>query len=287
MTIKVTWFIQHETGSPGAGSRGKRIAGFSESWYYAGDNPQSALNALEAAGAGIADILSVRSQLLPANSAVVGARAITVGLPGGTVAREYLRIGKGEATPDIPQMALLCRANGAGVPNHKLFSLRGVPDEMVRNGEYGGSREYDVALRNFFRQLARWQIRCVDTTQPIANVLSMAADGTMILDAPIAAPAGDVVNVLRVTVEGNRQRGGIFTVASVDATQLVVKVTGWKYGAGEGGKARKHRIKFVNVAEKREAGGVTDGDVRVLRAVPRKVGRPLSEYRGRNSHRGR
>lgn len=251
-------------------SRLKRAAGWSESWYIDG-TLSDVRNGLEA-------IEKKRAGLLPATVAIIGQRLqkitnLQTGRGKSVTSRDtWPGIIQGGAQ-DIPQMAMLCQCQAQDLDNTKRFTLRGMPDLDVVEGDFEDATQYQVAFNAFAVQLyARARIRCYDLGQPQINVLSVGSDGTFILQADLAFDVGDFITLLRVKDIYGRAVKGTFYINAKGSARTGT-FFGWKgFVVGQSGSARKRVFVYPRIQDK---------SLQLVKAVTRKVGRPFDVYRGR------
>lgn len=262
--LKYTWLFQLFTNVASPDATIHRIGGWSETWY------DENLNVL----LGSANLWAQkRALLLPQGAAIVGLRTQQVDPVGGaqTFAMNYPGINANSA--DIPQMALQCKAIGVGVRNVRTFTLRGIPDGQVTQGEYKPVPPFDTNLANFFKMLKQsaWNFRGRDLAQVAHPILTIDPTGIVAFSEPHGLAVGDYVRVLRTVLANGRQFGGRFYVDAVPSP-LKITITGWSQGATTGGKGRKDAIVHPNVES-----------ATFDRIITRRVGRPFIQYRGRRS----
>jgi len=155
--------------------------------------------------------------------------------------------------------------------------LRGVPDARIVKGEYSSSLEYQNALNLFISTLrgGGWKFRGRDLSQTAFPLVGVSDTGVATTEENHTLNAGDMVRVLRTTIETGRQRGGRFKViAPVTATSLTLM--NWDLGETEGGSVRRDLEIFPDY-----------GTLAVVtpRIVTRKVGRPFTGFVGKVSRR--
>jgi hypothetical protein len=278
MTVKITLVFRGTTVRNNVAVAAARAFGFSESWYYPGEDPEAAITAAFQAKDGRAPFVSLRAGLLPQFSTLETVRAQTVSKPGLTAFRDAFLPGPATFNTDVPQLALGCRTRGVNVANKKLFALKNLPDQFCVGGEYTHDRDYDRRVEDFFRALGGFAFRANDLSQLTADVLSILDDGTTTISAPIGLANGDKVNILRALTLERKKRGGVYRVSNVAGGGLTFQIAAWPHGTASGGQARRWNIIYP----------LCDfGRTFVTRTVSRKVGRPFGEFRGKNSRRQR
>ena len=255
-SVKATMLFQQTT------ERG-RVGGWSETWYK--DGTFTAVNtALKA-------LCTARANLLPIDSEIIGQR---VQIPGGRAFTDNsIFPGQAAKKNDIPQMAAQCRILASNGVNAKIFSMRGVPDDLVVGGDLipGAATPLYTAFGNRLG-LDSWQIRSRDNQQPTAGIISIGIDGLFTLTNVIPFAVGDYLTLLHVkNTAGRAVTGNFYVKTVVNPTQG--NFANWPGSAViEVGKVRKLVYVFNNVDK---------STFRLLRVMVRKVGRPFDLYRGR------
>lgn len=274
MTIKCTLLFELSTNITHPDSTAHRIAGWSESYYAPGTTVADALKIIIGAKGASAGLAPARAALLARGAAIVGVRfQVVAPAVGASQSLALSYPGNADQSTDVPQMALLCKAPGKNTANIRKFTLRGVPDLMVVEGEYSPTTGYSRALDSYFKALTFFQFRARDLTLPTVPIHDVAADGTITALGPLSLALLDQVRVLRTKDSGSRLRGGVFLVTATTATN-VVRVASWPYGATTGGKVRKEAYAYPFI----DGDSATPG-----RIIVHKVGRPFDQYRGRRS----
>lgn len=269
--IRCTALFQLATNQGGTARGGPRLGGWSESWYL---DVQP-----EVARTRFANLCSLRAALLPPSAVIVGQRYQLIG--GGSSTGAVRFPGTAGAENDVPQMALLMTAAGAGVPNIRRFSLRGWPDAWVIEGEL---RPVFVALT----ALTTWQQRVVsdqfrfrarDLGTTIVKIASISTTGAFVLFEDLTFNVGDFLQIRRAYDQFGRLVSGRYQVATkADARQGTLRLWPPDSSVTNNGTATKYVVSFPLVA--------TNG-INISRIVTRKVGRPFEQYRGRSSRRRR
>jgi len=262
--LKYTFLFQLSTNATKPNEKVHRIGGWSETWY---DEPSTNFAVIAA------NWSARRAPLLPQGAAIIGCRIQQVEPVAGAQTIALSFPGQAANSADIPQMALQCKATGIGTRNIRTFTLRGIPDGQVTEGEYTPVGGFDTALANFFKYLkgSSWNFRGRDLSQVAHPIVGIANTGVITFSEPHGMIVGDYVRILRTTLANGRQFGGRFFVATVN-TPTTMAITGWTQGDTVGGKGRKDGIVFPQVEL-----AVQD------RVITRRVGRPFIQYRGRRS----
>lgn len=267
--FKCTMIFQLTTNLTGASSAGRRLAGWSESWYFTGTFEQARDAMLGGAG-----LCHMRAAMLTDGAAIVGQRVAQVDPAGAS--QEFAKKFPGglPISSDIPQMTMLTRVQGTGVPNEKALLLRGMPDSAVQEGEYNAATAYDPALRAFLGYLkAIWQFRALKATNAVHKIHGIVNALVTTEDAH-GYLAGDIVNIRR-TLSTSRTRaihGRQVVIAPVTALTFTVAPE-TDFANSIGGNVTKWEIIYPF-----SDGNTVDIQTQV---TTRKVGRPSAEYRGR------
>lgn len=261
-TIRATMLFEAATADRG------RVAGWTESWYKIG-TPEAVLDSIKV-------LCTPRAALMPLNSKIIGQRLQVIG--GRSMSDNVVFTGRTRLTNDIPQMAAQCVVGSAGQAQKKSFSVRGLPDDCVTGGDYTGANGLGASFAAFFRRLAddAWQWQARDTSIAATPIVSIAADGTFVLAAPMIFAVGDYVNLVRVkNVTGRSVKGDFFVETKVDNQHG--KLFNWT--GGQVNLAGKMRVRaYTYPVVSRDLG-------KVIQVMVRKVGRPLNPYRGRATKR--
>lgn len=260
---KVTMIFGYETGKGRAG-------GWSESWYYDGDltTTQRQLTALCFARAG----------LLPSPIKIVGQRiALTVNVQtnqGRSVSYEAEIPGSLRLAQDIPQMALLAITYSTDNTSNKRFTLRGLPDDCVQNGDFAGNNGVVPAFSALATALGRgFYYRSSQPGAARFSISSIDVNGNFVLNAPMTFVAGNTVQLFRVKDITGRPVSGKFRVAGrTDDTHG--QLANWQPGIVVNGSGSMKVLVYSFVP-------VIKDNTSIERAAIRKVGRPLSVFHGR------
>lgn len=243
-----------------------RVGGWSEGFYLNADVATALPRLIE--------VCKDRAPLLTTAAEIVGQRVRVVGGGSSTYARKFP--GTFDQQADIPQMALLLTANGVGEPNTRRFTLRGIADARVIEGEFSGTAEFNRRLQIYATELQTqlMAFKCQSLSAPQANVLTISATGAVILEAPQSFFAEQMVQGLRVMSDDNND---VITftakaVSGVDSAHYTL--VPWTYGPAHGGRLRLiEKIYPVIAAD----------SVSVVKITTHKVGRDFFQYRGRQS----
>lgn len=271
--FKFTMLFAHSSAASAPNYPVHRIGGWSESWYV---NDTSAAGVLTRATLGNG-ILPSRAALLPNSGSIVGVRVQQVSPPGPSQTATALYPGTAANLADIPQMGLLCSVAGQGVSNIRRFILRGVPDVMVKEGEYSPSGDYDAAVKAFLSVgILSWNFRGRDLSIPPAKILNVSTLGVVTCQAAVTFPLLGMVRILKSKDTSGTLRGGVYQVSSVGPGTNVFTVLNWQWGTTNGGSVRTEAVVYPLV---------DTSTAKPNRIVTRRVGRPFTAYRGRRSKR--
>ena len=196
-------------------------------------------------------------------------------IPGGASATQLIFPGNVAYTVDVPQAALNLRLQGAGVANVGKYTIRGMPDEVVKRGEYQPDQFFRTVIDQWLNGFKNATFGFVGRDLAATQTSVTGGDGTSVAVANSAGfAAGDTVRFVKVKNMLGQNIVGLFQIKAVpDATHITINgnVGG---DAVAGGRLRKHNILFFNIS-----GG------NVGRVGVKKVGRPFAGYVGRRSKR--
>lgn len=272
MPLKVTYLFDYQSIPQQGQDAASHKGGWSESIWQASVTPDPAK---------IRAIASARARLLPSSCRLIGYRqqVYTIGLPGliaGGASIVLLGIaGQNTYAPDLPQVALSCVAQAAIYTNTRRFSLRGIPDQFMVNGEYQPSSAFRNNVLAYFQALVDNEALFIgrDLTQPIYPIESIIA-GKMRTVGDIPVILGDRILLRRCRDNDGNVVTGTFTVTAIAGRDVTLGNFDAAITVGNKGTATVHYTvtRLINA-------------VAVGRAVVRKVGRPFEQYRGRRSKR--
>lgn len=273
MPYKYTMILQLTTAPVDAAAASAHIGGWSES-HWRNDNPDPTAGPF-------LELMQRRANLLPAQGNVVGYRVGSYTLAGnkiypGTTSTGRVFLPGGSFSCDVPQMALQLNT-GSSAANSSRIVLRGLPDDLVINGEYKPITAYKGAVTRFITSLTSgdWGFIGRDLTQPAIRVIKVSA-GVLTTDGSSPLIAGvDWVRFHKVVDSlGNPVSGAYFIGSSPGTNQFALSGFPTDVTVGANGTIRRDIVARYNYTN------VTPG-----RVVVRKVGRPLEQYRGRRSKR--
>ena len=221
-----------------------------------------------------------RALLLPLAASIVGFRTqiYTIStnkiLPGGAVSGRLQVPGTNSNKTDLPQVSLQLSTTGAGVPNTNRLVLRGIPDDVMKNGEYQPDSVFKGLVTQFATSLLGNNFGFVgrDLSQLSVRVEAIAGTSITVDQIPgTGLDQGDYVRLNRVIGDNGSPIQGVFKVNSVNGRVLVMTQTVGNLSKPSG---TLHRDLLAYFAF---------GSITPIRAVVKKIGRPFESYRGRRS----
>lgn len=278
MAIKVTFFFELRTAGLGVTSF-DRLAGWTETWYFPGDSPETANTAATKSNGWMAK----RAALLGTAGIVKASRYVNTAVPGRSRIDIRSAFRGTWQDNDIPQMALLCRSQTADNQYGKNWFLRGLPDSVVKGGEFNpGTTDFLTLLTGFFATIRGdgWQFRSLDRGAAQRAILNgnVATAQITHVGAGIFG-IGEKVRIVGARSALGRVRGWTATVVASAAAGVNTLLTLSPYRAGSdlvaGGQVKLVSPIFNTAAVNS-----------YVRVNPRKVGRPFGQYRGRSSPPG-
>jgi len=251
-------------------AKGNRQGGWSESVYFDG---------LEANLVSRFEALCARRALLLGTATdLIGQRYQKIDPVGRAVQGSKRFPGQNVLENDVPQMALMFNMFSTTGLNSRRFTLRGLPDEYVHQGEWKPTPSATSNFNQYCNALAPFSMKASRKDTAKAPLVSIAVDGTFILQQPLAFAANDYLTVSGAKVIGGTANGR-FHVQTFTDTQHG-KFSNWVSGASIGGEVKLDETfypAFENTA--------TTGAFPNPKVVVRKVGRPFGGYVGRASRR--
>lgn len=273
MPCRLSLLIDYNSAPTNLTDAAAHKGGWSESVWVSGDNVNIAA---------IRELANLRANLLPKTCRVIGYRTQVYTLVGG-----HFRAG-GSSTGDLgysgnpsydcdlPQVSLSIKAKGAGTPNNRRFSLRGIPDDQMKFGEYQPTSAFKGNLTRFLRSLTdgTWSFPARDLTLATYGVMSVV-NGVLVTDIDSAFAAGEWVRFLRVKDENGAPVQGVWRINAITNNNNY-GLQGFDHSiiVGQSGRVRKDSFTMVTIA-----------NADVGRAGVKKIGSPFEKYRGRSSKR--
>src|SRR6516162_2989694 len=264
--------------APQIGYAGRvHLGGWTESVYWGTDDIKALSQALFTGANGQSGLLPSRALLLAFGASVIGVRLYQGGAgKGQSLAASYP--GLAIADEDIPQMAILvkCGSNTAAVT--RRFTVRAIPDQQVRLGEFQPNQIFTTSVQNFFTALGNFSFRAIDPVNSKRVALfSIDLTGLVTLkdNIPIPFLAQDVITISKAITTTGTFFGGQFVIKQTGPGNTM-QLNGWTGGNCTGGVAIKRAYNIYPISS---------GSCAVTRTVVRKVGRPFEQYRGRRSKR--
>lgn len=232
------------------------------------------------AGAGVVlgnGYFLARAAMLGIGAGITGARIQQVDVPGPSQTVFLSYSGDKAVFQDIPQMALLIRSPGLGSNAVRRFTLRGIPDTQIIEGEYQPASWFTPLVSQFIASLTAWSFRSkVGAGTPI-KIITIGADGTVTAEANPAYSVAQMVRITKTRDSGGNLRSGRFQVVSSGPGATTFKLFNWTFGSTTGGTTRSDAAVTYP--------SIDVPNTTVSRVVTRRVGRPFVGYRGRRSKR--
>lgn len=252
-----------------------RTAGWTESYWDAGTDRAAVLRNLRGPrSSGRPAILPSRAAILNSNARILGARIYEVG--GGRGEFVPAAYPGSSASGDQPSVALLCATSVNTTNSVRRFTLRGIPDIQIAQGEFAPTSTFVSALQTYFASLAQTNVRGLVKSDQEA-LFKITAGGLVTAAGPVSFTTGNLVRISGALDAQRRRRSGQFMVSSPGPLGTQFTIADWAYGASTGGKVYQEAFVFYTIQD-------SDQTVAV-RAANHKVGRPFAGYRGRNSRR--
>jgi hypothetical protein len=228
-------------------------------------------------------LVSTRATLLAKTCRIVAARVQQYDLtnsiftPQGSISQLIQRQGNAAYAADLPQVALGLVATSAQGANSRRFTLRGIPDEMMQNGEYQPTPAYKGQLTAFINAVIgdAWSFPGLGLDQPAARISSTAA-GKVTVDDATPFAVGNYVTFLKCRDVNGKPVSGRFRVTAKDVNTLTLDGLDPAIVTKNVGRLRRYA-----------AGLLTINAIGIGRARVKKIGRPFDQYRGRASKKRR
>lgn len=268
--MKCTIKIKLATNTTDVDSPTKRIAGWSES-FYGNDLVQNFRPGPFSPVTPLAVLCVRRAAMLPRSASIYGQRVQQIDPVGQSQSYSEVFPGSAGLACDLPQVALIGRAKGAGVLNSREVNFRGLPDARAIEGEYKPADAFETALDRFFAFIAILRFKARDLAQVATPIITILGNGTFETEGACGLLGGDMVRLLRVVDSNNNRTGGRFKVDHmISATSGVLY--GYDLGVRKDGKIRKDVTIYPNF----------DGNRPSMKTGVRKVGRPSDLYSGKS-----
>jgi len=270
MAYKLTMIFQGTT-VPTSSSVTPRTCGWSESVYNSSLTAGTRTN--------FRNLMMARAALLAKNFSIVGQRYQVVLPTGGssTGADQFpgtASAGTIDDGGDFPSVALFCKTSTVAA-NIRPTTIRGLPDEWVKGGEFSKTGARDGLLQAYFDQLTGWSMLGRNLAAPQLPIFSISDAGLLSFTVDQAVSTPGLVRISSSVDEDGIRRGGTFkALAQPTASSLTLQ--GWNYPETKGGILRVQTPGLIAMTT-----------TVVSRTITRKVGRPLFAFRGRRSKRRR
>jgi len=267
---KVTLLFELNTIATGTPAEG-RTAGWSESFYFGGEAEPAIEAAIVKNG-----LCARRGATLPSTASIVGIRAQKVDpLPlGPSIARRLFFQGTSGALTDVPQLTLLWELLSAGIPNKRMYHMRGLPDSNAEGGEYVSANDMDAKLNLLRTAMSNFNFRSFDRTQPVRDILTFTtATRTVVTSVDHGFAIGDNVQLKQLKSQlVPITFGGTFKVETVPLANSFTIRSPSSWPDLVQGKAQKKVVIFPPISQTLSSW---------VRTTVRKVGRPFDLFRGR------
>jgi len=265
--IKCTAVFNSVSNVSGVATAQTRTGGWTESIY----NTQ----AIDATREDFLSWCVLRARCLPRGFGIVGQRYATVGGSSITGGRRFP--GDPSLSADVPQMAVQLRADASGAVNVRRWAYRGVPDIMIKEGEWLPTPEYEQAVKVAaqFAAGGNWRFFGRDLDNDLYDVASITTGGLLTIVDGLPFPAGTLVQLFRCKDASGRGVTGSYLVQE-DLGDNKFQLVNFRANAVVSGQVRAVTTSpFAIVAS----------SVEIEKVVVRKVGRPSGGYSGRHSRR--
>lgn len=273
MSYRVSLLFSVTTNPTNLGTASAHSGGWSEShWSY----PSTAILPY------IRALALVRSPMLPSQASIIGYRIQNYTITGnklfpvGSTSGGLLYPGGYTNDMNLPQDGVTLTASGVAVPNATRFTLRGLPDSQIANGEYQPSTAFATAMNTYCARLVAdgWGFIGRVKTGLSARVLSIDQNtGAVTLNGPVGGQANvDFLRLNRVYDEQGIPLKGAFLITAIAGNVYTCpELKGYAVSKASG-TARIDALSFYSYAS-----------CQPQRAASRKIGRPFQGYRGRRS----
>lgn len=221
-----------------------------------------------------------RAIMLPTTAKIVGlrAQAYTIQgnklLPGGSASTRNNYPGAAGTPNDLPQVALQVSIKSQFGINSSRQMLRGMPDLIMKGGEYQPQQTDKTNFTNYATALKATGFGFVgrDLAQPAVRVENILGGNQIQVSAvPAGLAIGDYVRLNRVVDDSGVPVSGAFRVDAIQGRIIIVFGLVAAVG-GPSGTLRKDLLDFFQ-----------NGSVLPIRACIKKIGGPSERYRGRRS----
>jgi len=261
-------FANGNTNQSGLGY-GKRAWGISESIF-------GSTSLTGADGDPVDKWVKARAKLLPNGSGIVGLRRAEMvitpqGVKSKGLAISYARYNNGDPTAnsDYPTLAVFAKAQ-ASTGNVLKLTLRALPDDWVKEGEWAVGSTLDNRFAEYTRTLSGFLQPVVDLTANAADVVNIDENGTVHLANDLVAPQGTKLTLLRTkTVIKGNYNGDYHTLTQTN--NRTIQLSGWDGGTAYGGQLR---LWVMTTA-------AYPADIVGQRITSKKVGKPNFSFAGR------
>lgn len=280
MLQRVTFLFQQTTAPPNLAEASPRTSGWSEGFWTEQD-----LTDMTGGRTWIGEYLRKRAPLLGQQAAVVGCRIAVYEISGnklipkGSQTRKFHAPGFSGSDCDVPQLALMFSGTAEDSVNLSRFAIRGIPDNIVKNGEFRDLDGWGARCRLYMNAVSDggWGFIGRDLTQPLFTIRKIENSRLYAPTGPMIVPNQSYLRLHKVkdvngdTISGSYRvtdwTGGVNGYYLLEGLDPALKSDG-------PGSYRLDQIRFCNFDK-----------VDIDSVVVRKVGRPFKGYRGRASKR--
>lgn len=198
-------------------------AGWSESWYFAGNDVPAGLVKIRLIGGARAAFLSTGAVHIAIRSSLVGAQA-------DSLVEEKNVIPTNSTAPDLAKVAALCKVRTATNQFRELL-LRGLPDARTIDGQFVGSSTFDLAFQNFRNTVINngGGIRGYNRNNPLFAIVSVSTTGLVTTFGTPPWDRGNLIRFNRTKDTNGRLVSGLYHVVSAPTT-TTFQLSDWEAG---------------------------------------------------------
>lgn len=260
----------------------QHLGGWSELVFWPTNSVKDCIDALTKGANGLQGLLPARSGVLNGGASIVGVKLYQGGAgKGQTLAVAYP--GNPIFPSDIPQMALLCKCGGQTTAAVRHWTLRGIPDSQVSQGEFAPGTLFITFLQVYFQSLANFAFQAIDTTLTKTVKINSITSAGNLKTATLANPFGvpSIVQISRTIDSDGVLQSLKSSISAPTAPGFQFLIDDW---AGSGIGATTKGTAVQNTLGVFMFNPATASAARI---ITRRVGRPFEQYRGRRSKRRR
>lgn len=264
--IKCEMVFQYSSAASSPKFPGRRTGGFSEGWYDEGTSIPAVIPEFR-------NLCRKRALLLPFGAAIIGQEYLVVDPVGRGQSDGMIFPGRAGIKAGMPQKCLHCRCL-SNLNNIRSVDLRAIPDDIVIEGEYEPTEQFQRDFNAFAKELNGYHFHGQDLSQAAIPIYSVSALGAVKLTAASSFAVNDLVKILRAKNENGDLVGGVFQVETV-ASPTSLQLREYNLGLLFGGKMRKHAFVYPLVD--------SFTNLKAVNIISKKVGAPTKKYVGRAS----